>query len=227
MPKKGRKTKNDFKQNSERKKGWWFAKFKMRWPEDGNPLKYVDLLIAYELVRPILEEQEHDIELWRVHRRFVNDDTGHQFSFIFYTLPTTAASIFNDFRRKSIISGLRRNNILKSVRYDRTDKIRKPNIEDTCDLNWTDMIQKWWPQYAMGVSRLWLGLVSDVTDASKKGHGYYKIKEKIELFKNVEYDINILWQNQCSHPLLHHLNAIFGYIPIGYIPRQQQHYTIF
>ena len=226
MPKNSLKKTRDF-ENPNSVNGWWYAKFKIRIPENGVPLSHIDLLIAHEVVNPALLKYNNNIKLWRIHRRWNNDKTGHEFSFIFYCRLDIATSVYNEFRANTLIQSLRRNKVLERVRYDRTNKIRKPNLEDTNDPIWTGLIQKRWMYYIMSVSELWLGLISDIVNEVDIEQKSKKIAETIEFYKEIGKKLNALWQMQCRHPLLHHMNAIFGYEPILIIPNYVQQYVVF
>ncbi len=65
-------------------KGWWYAKFRMDWPKDAEPLWHMDPLLAHRVIAPVLSRYSEEISLWRFHRRAAPDASGHQFSFIFY-----------------------------------------------------------------------------------------------------------------------------------------------
>jgi len=58
------------------KKGWWYARFKMDWPQDADPAWYVDYILAHKVISPVLDEYGREISLWRFHRRAVRDKSG-------------------------------------------------------------------------------------------------------------------------------------------------------
>ncbi len=49
---------------------WWSIKFYIQWKQDENPIVHMDLLLANEIIYPILEKREKDLILWRFHRRW-------------------------------------------------------------------------------------------------------------------------------------------------------------
>ena len=75
--------------------GWWYTRFKMKWPQDVEPSWHIDLLIAHQIVSPVLDQYRDRIKLWRFHRRASRDQNGHQFSFIFYSTAKTARQIYH------------------------------------------------------------------------------------------------------------------------------------
>jgi hypothetical protein len=74
--------------------GWWKARFQILWAPDEAPSWNVDLILAHQIVLPVLQQHKDAIVLWRFHRRAARDEFGHRFSFIFYASPATAIDIF-------------------------------------------------------------------------------------------------------------------------------------
>ena len=55
--------------DQEEAKTWWRVKFRLLWPE-GEDLDFsYHLLIADQILAPVLEKNKAGITLWRVHRR--------------------------------------------------------------------------------------------------------------------------------------------------------------
>ena len=200
--------------------GWWYARFRLNWPPETDPIWYLDLYIAHRIVLPILQAHQNDIHLWRFHRRAGRDGAGRQFSFIFYTTPRTARKVFQTLKSNQIAENIKFSGVIDDVVYDDPAKLTRPNIEDTSDKNWPVSIQKAWPYYIMGVSQMWLDLISQVADNKMKNNSDASIKE-IELFyKQVDETITELWQKQGRHAFMHHLNALFGYKPLIYYEKR-------
>ena len=88
--------------------GWWYARYRLNWPAEEPVEWHWDLLIADKIVAPVLLQNKDDIHLWRVHRRAVRDDTGHQFSLIFYASAETAYRVFNQMRANELLAKMRR-----------------------------------------------------------------------------------------------------------------------
>ena len=194
--------------------GWWFARFRMQWPVGEAVNWHWDLLIAHKIVAPVLEQYQDRIHLWRFHRRANRDGAGHQFSFIFYTSAETAYEVFSRLRSNELLSELIFAQMVIEDLYDNTDRIDKPRIEDASDPNWPLSIQKNWPYFIMGVSRMWLNLISDAI-AGMPDSGSRPSLQEIELqYKKANAAVSELWQNEGQHAFLHHLSALFGYRPI-------------
>ena len=75
-------------------------------------------------------------------------------------------------------------------------------------------MQRAWPYYIMGVSRLWLDLIreygqsDDLPRASKKRYA------------TISQTLDSLWRDEGGHALLHHLSAIFAYREVEVLRRE-------
>jgi hypothetical protein len=49
--------------------GWWQARFHILWGPDETPSWNVDLILAHQIVLPVLQQHQDAIVLWRFHRR--------------------------------------------------------------------------------------------------------------------------------------------------------------
>ena len=192
-------------------KYWWYCRFKLHWPENTDFDLVPDLMLAHAVVKPVLDAYRPKLDYWRFHRRAVHDAAGHQFSFIFYTDPGTAAAVMFDLKKSAILQQALSENIVEKISFDDTNNPDKPDLEDTSDQRWPPEIQKNWPAYIMGVSSTWLGLISDMmTDTPAVDN----IHELVEQYRKVDSDIASMWSRNGQHAFIHHLSAVFGYEPI-------------
>ena len=196
--------------------GWWYARFRMHWPAQTQPGWYMDLVIAHQVILPILKAHREEIILWRFHRRAGRDKYGRQFSFIFYSSPHTAAKVFSALKADSLIASFKAAGTIDEIRYDNPAEIRRPDIEDTSDKVWPPAIQKSWPYYIMGVSRMWLDLISLVADKRLQQNPPSSLREIEAFYQDVNKTVTDLWQQDGRHAFMHHLNALFGYEPLIY-----------
>ncbi len=192
--------------------GWWQARYRINWPPDSDPYWYVDLYIAHQIVAPVLTRYRSEIVLWRFHRRAVRDDSGHQFSFLFYTTAQTAGKIYTDLRSDRRVQLLKSGGKLLQDDYDDIVRRSKPQIEDTSDPGWTAPVRKSWPYFIMGVSRMWLQLISEIADQTPAVPP--PASRETEFYQQVQVSMTNLWQTEARHAFLHHLNALFAYEPI-------------
>jgi hypothetical protein len=200
--------------------GWWHARFHIKWPEDEEPSWHLDLLIAHKTISPVLDQYRNRITLWRFHRRAARDQTGHQFSFIFYSSPETADQIYDAIRSDPIVREMKIAGLIIQDIYDDTSVITQPDIEDTSDKSWSSQMKKSWPHYIMGVSEMWLDLIKEISNQFSSGEMPSSLQENEAFYKDVNERITELWQEEGRHALLHHLNAIFGYEPIIVIEKR-------
>ncbi len=190
---------------------WWYARFRINWPENTRPDFSIDTLIADAVIEPILMEHQNNISLWRFHRRANRDNTGHQFSFIFYSSRTTAEKIFNKIKNDQITKKLLTQNIVKNVVTDNPENNIRSQLKDTSDKNWSSTLQTAWPVFIMGVSATWLQLINQQINQSSIND---ELDELLITYRDVNQKVNSIWHKEGQHAFFHHLNALFGYEPI-------------
>ncbi len=195
---------------AESDRGWWYARFRIHWPDGEPPRWHVGPLIAREVVAPVLEDFRETIELWRFHRRARRDAAGHQFSFIVYTSPEAAARIFRRIQESPVLEDLKARKLIEKDSYDDPQKIGRPGIGDTSDSLWSEPLRKAWPYFIMGVSQTWLDLVDRLAvEAAAEGEAS---EGGLEAFYGaVNERLVELWRDEGGHAFMHHLNALFGY----------------
>ena len=192
--------------------GWWRVRYRINWPQDSDPQLFVDLYIAHQIIAPVLARHRMDIVIWRFHRRAARDDAGHRFSLLFYATADTAAKIYGDLQSDSNTQRLKSSGQLLEDEYDDLARNTKPRIEDTSDSSWSPSIQKSWPYFIMGVSRMWLQLISEIADQASTQSPV--ASRDPEFYRQIQAAITNLWQTEGRHAFLHHLNALFGYEPV-------------
>ena len=202
------------------KTGWWSARFRINWPPDTKASWQVDLLLAHQVILPVLERHKSEIALWRVHRRAVRDSSGHRFSFIFYAPQSAAYTIFQELMNDSLLSQLKYSGLVIEDSYDDPAVVSKPDIEDTSDTHWSVIVQKNWPYYVMGASQMWLNMIVHVAGELSDGNEFYSIAEIEAFYQEVNTRLIEIWQTEGRHAYLHHLNALFGYKPLIYYDRR-------
>lgn len=194
--------------------GWRFIRFRMDRPQAQTRWE-TDLLIANGIVAPILETESQTIRLWRFHRRSADDDTGHQFSFIFYADAGDADRINQTVMAAPLLGRLLDDGAVREVRIDAVDRNDRPGIGDTSDPNWSPVMQASWPYFIMGVSRMWLAMI----DRLSREIGIAEnptLEQRFAHYQQVNAEVTRIWQQEGYHALLHHLNAIYGYEALIY-----------
>jgi hypothetical protein len=191
---------------------WWRCQFRIAWPENSRIDWGMDLLLAHAVISPVLQRHYRDISYWRFHRRAARDNAGHQFSFIFYSEPETAASIYRDIGTSAILKRAEQAGLVEKVITGDPENPRFPNIEDTSDPSWPLDLQRNWPSFIMGVSSLWLGLIAE--SMPEPPEQSTDISILLETYRSADAQVTLTWRNMGQHALLHHLNAVFGYTPL-------------
>ncbi len=205
--------------------GWWHLRFKIYWSgadksdetetedetQDEVPAWNIGPLIADRIIAPVIKEQGKDIFLWRFHRRAADDETGHQFSFIFYSKPEVADKVVEAVKANLLVEDLIESGHLVAVKYPDTSTIDKPFIADTADQRWPDEIKKTWPIFIMGASEMWLMMVESLAEANPGNKQEMDVEALVQLYLEVEQELDALWREESRHAYFHHLNALFGY----------------
>jgi hypothetical protein len=183
---------------------WRKVRFKFGWPKDAEPQWHLDLVVAYSVVAPAVKL--HKIETWRVHRRAVPDDAGHEFAFAFYADESTGQKIIEGINANPVLTQLRNVGLVASVAFD--EGSREPTWGT--ERHWDGPIKAAWPSYMRGVSQMWLSLVeSQIT-----GEIETVDRPLLDRFVDANRRVSAMWYKQGSHAMLHHLNAMFGYADV-------------
>ncbi len=191
---------------------WWSCRFKIFWPPGEDLNLTADLLLAHAVVQPILRSYQNKMIYWRFHRRAARDDTGHQFSFMFYADPVTAEEVFREIEHNETLKEATAAKIVEKIAVDDVSKPTRPGVADTSDPHWSPTLQRTWPSFIMGVSSLWLGLIDEaVAKVPEEGHD---VRALLERYRKADASVTAIWYKEGQHAFLHHLNAVFGYTPL-------------
>lgn len=188
------------------KKAWFAVRFSISWNKSLEPDWYLGTLIAGEVITPVLKKQQN-IVCWRIHRRAVDDKTGHVFSFIFYSSQADAVIIYQQVKNNEILTALHHQHLLVKIAYDPLNS-RQTKIADTSDPVWPEKIRRFWPYFIMGASQMWL---EQINAFKKETQNELEITQRYRL---VQSKLTELWQQQGKHALLHHLSALYAYEPL-------------
>lgn len=193
--------------------GWHAVRFRFAWPEGADPAWHRDLLVAHRVAAPALAAVKDRIRLWRFHRRAVRDGAGHQFSFLFYADAGTAAVVMRAIGENPILKAIETAGSIERTIYSDPTAGAQPDVADTSDRNWSGAVQRTWPHFIMGASRMWLGLIEEA--AGRDGRSPPTDPAALEdFYRDVEAEVTAAWRKEGRHALLHHLNALFGYGPV-------------
>lgn len=180
---------------------WHFVRFQLAPDGAGAVQRHLDGLIADRVIAPQLSAHRALITLWRFHRRWPRDHVGHLFSFIFLGPPMVGDEIEAALDANPELARLHADGHLKRFWMERRDT---GAIAATSDPRWPPEIARQWPDFAMGASRTWLGLVRE--ESSKRG-----LFPLYARYRQAEAEVDRYWSDNGYHTFLHHLNALFGY----------------
>ncbi len=192
---------------------WWQLRFRLTWPEDEQPDFSGHLLIAEQLLLPVIVEHQQQLPLWRFHRRAGRDGAGHQFSLIFFSDKATAEQINADITAAPLTHWLIERKLLEATRFAQRSPEELGRLELTSDPEWPIEIQRSWPYFAMGASQAWLLLVQELS-AENALAGEVDYPAMLLHYQEVDARLNAQWREYGQHAYLHHLSAIFGYQPL-------------
>ncbi|MCB1800153.1 MAG: hypothetical protein KDI82_00555 [Gammaproteobacteria bacterium] len=186
---------------------WHIWRFRFFRADDGATHTHLDGLLADQLLFDAVLAHADEIRLWRFHRRWARDATGHQFSLMVFAPPAVARSITAGLKAAPLLKSLGEQGFLLQWRIDHMagDAALRPST--TSDPRWPEDVQQEWPHFIMGVSRLWAGLVR----AEARRHPGMDLHAR---YREVDAALEQFWMHGARHALLHHLNALFGYRPL-------------
>lgn len=189
---------------------WQFWRFQFARADDGSARTYLDYLVADQLLYDAVLAHQDAIQLWRFHRRWPQDPTGHQLTLRVYAPAYVGREISRSLAENPLIATLMDQGYLVRWRIDGPQRSAATDPAATSDLRWSVDVQREWPYFIMGVSRFWAGLVRAEALARSTTDDLH------ERYRAVEEAMLAYWRNDARHALLHHLNGIFGYAPLEY-----------
>ena len=184
--------------------GWYYVRFRLQRDDDEGVNSYLDLMLADQVLAPVIDRHGESIPLWRFHRRWPEDAIGHRFSFVFYAATEVAAAVDEQIRNNPLLAILGDQGHLLEYRIDAG---QVGNVAATSDPAWPATIQREWPVFIMGASRMWLGLLQ--TEAA-----LHEANDLHDRYRTTERALDALWFDEGNHAFFHHLSALFGYKPL-------------
>ncbi len=192
---------------------WWHLRFKLNWPENESPDFSSHLLLAEQVLLPIILEHEDQLQLWRFHRRAGRDSAGHQFSLIFFAGQDTAERIGREVSENMLTTWLQEASVLERTSLDPSDPEELGRLEGTSDRGWPEDVQRSWPWFIMGASQSWLMQLQQVSHNLGLAESE-EYQELVQHYRDVAAVMNGQWRDFGEHAYLHHLSALYGYQPV-------------
>lgn len=181
---------------------WTQIAFHIRWDYEQDPPRYLDTLIACEILQPILEDEMDNLIYWRFHRRACKDHAGQIFRLSVYAKKKFGERIIEDVLADPLLEKLQASGLVSNVTTERKEHI--------ADERWHESIQSAWCPFIQGVCGCWLSLAMEYAKEPRKLCDGTVIG-LCEAYICVEKKLSEVWREELSHPILHHLNALFGY----------------
>ncbi|WP_428355583.1 hypothetical protein [Methyloprofundus sp.] len=189
-------------------KAWYAARLSFNWEQGQVPDWYLGTLIAGEVIAPLLPQYVQQITCWRVHRRAVRDQTGHVFSFIFYSSKASAALIYQQLKENKVLAELQARQRIIKISYDLPAVGAPSLLADTSDPVWPATMRASWPYFMMGASQMWMVQLQNIKDETTE------IDAVEQRYQTIQNKLTEQWQEQGQHALIHHLSALYAYQPV-------------
>lgn len=192
---------------------WWSARFRFHWPEEKSANGVYDLILTEELLRPLVLEHFSQVPLWRIHRRANRDSAGHQLSLIFFAEEEVASSLSSAFTKSSTLLAFKESGLVEwwgfSPYTERTSN--RELIASGSDSRWSSPLQRTWPFFITGASRMWMELLHEQVEVHRPERGFSDFSEVLRLYEQVDSELGSVWEKEGGHAFFHHLSALFGY----------------
>jgi hypothetical protein len=199
---------------------WHEVTFRIKMLCDNHEYKRINRLdspihsmIANEIIAPLIDKFQRDMQVWRFHRTFKPGKEFHPFRFKFYTSDGVEQKITQCVQATALYQELKGLGLLylKPGEDVTCEKLSKEiSVKDDNDPNWSEEMKEIWPYYIHGVSRAWLKIIQVITN-KEKDLPRTSFREEIGFYERVNSDIECEWVKWGHHAMLHHLNAVFGY----------------
>ncbi len=188
-------------------KTWRELRFKMKINNEVEEFKAGHLLIANEILVPVLQLFEKEMFLWRIHRMFDADQGMNRFMFKFYGPEYICPDIIEHIKSYKHYDELKNWTSLELEGF----LTQGSEVRDDNDGNWPDGIKEVWPYYIHGVSRAWLKMIEFFSGGAESAVSTNNFEEKVKSYLSINESIDKIWVEWGGHAMLHHLNAVFGY----------------
>jgi hypothetical protein len=181
---------------------WFSFKFNISWDRSQKPKTWIDIFIIDTIVREVISHNESKIVLWRIHRRWPDDEVGHELTFDCRTNKETTDAIEtiinNNAYFKMLQDGYLLNKKLEIVTEDITKDIA----------HWPPPLQKSWPYYINGCCEMFLRLIENIRGSENIPTDIHSAEQ---LYKKINNQLTEIWQRHGNNAFCHHINAVFGY----------------
>ena len=190
---------------------WYRHTFRINRADYDHTQWWIDIFLIDTVIRDCINFIQVDVPFWRVHRRGMDDEKGHEVSFFYHTnqewLYDEKKSIINN---HPVVKLLNDNDMLKEI-------LHTVNDSSICE-EWPESLRRSWSHYVTGASEMLLELINNVNSNVKTypigSIENYSIDYCKEYYKEIIVKLDDIWYEHGSHAFLHHLSVIFGYAPL-------------
>jgi hypothetical protein len=194
--------------------GWYTACFRFKWPPESEPQWYLDLIVGHAVIAPIIYRHPQRLSPWYFHRRAKRDERGHEFAFSFLTTAEHAQKISIELQGNSLLEDLHEEGLVLEDTCANLESIPSSTKPPYSWPDWPSSVQNSWPYFVMGACQTWLKLADILLPAIKQTTSTTDLNTILQHYQQLLTQINALWQRHGAHAFLHHLNAVYGYVPV-------------
>lgn len=198
-------------------------------PLDENTRTWIDLFLLDAVIGNTLRNKNlldpPSALTWLIHRRWGNDDDGHEFKFSCYCNESIASDL-ND----TLLSHCRAYDTYRTTLArcwpQRPSPYKHEPSSDTRPWRewdkWPEEFFRPWMFFICGLSRTLLELIDSVqaVPSPLTRPDPTNVAAVESFYTEVERRVSKLWRENGHEPFLHQLNAMFGYADIICVPRR-------
>jgi len=189
---------------------WYSLNFNISLDRNQKPKTWIDIFIIDTIVREVVLQKKAEIKFWRIHRRWADDEHGHELTLDCFTNEEAASEIKSLINNSDYFKILQNRNLLQKFEMVPADTESKTAIIN--DTGWPEPLKESWLHYINGCCEMFLNLIGvlkkDIkTDINKTSDISEIEKSCIEL----ERKLTEIWKSHGNNAFFHHINAIFGY----------------
>ncbi len=154
-------------------------------------------------------------DLWRFHRRFAKDQTGHRFTFYMHTFEDMIQALYEEIQKDPLVEFLTKNGYGKiKTDYLSENYHRAWDTGSLSDPSWHPVVRNNWPWLATGFSRMWLEMILVCMDRLRieipKKLNRTNVENLIQACSMINGMIVGIYQTQGQHFVTHHTDVLFG-----------------
>jgi hypothetical protein len=184
-------------------------------PNPPNWRTWIDLFLLDAVIGESLRTQPDDLS-WLIHRRWVPDEAGHEFKFSCYCSFDAANRLDQSIRNLQAFQ-LYEKQLATYSRRARYECVPGSALFPRGEAWWPTEIPAPWTGFICGASRCLLELIIEVKRGPRLPCAppvMHDVKSIEQFYGQIEYMVDSVWQGYGQHAFLHHLNAVFGYLPL-------------